>query len=122
MKNLISKAKINIEYDSSDLVDLGVPKQFASKISSFTLKSNNTAEITWGRMTYNGLKLVKSDIEITSRTATWQIETLKSGEIKLSSNALKFNYAKGKTINYFYISSSKNLISYDTKFKETWGL
>ncbi len=70
-------------------------------------------------MIYSGLKLVYSDIDITSRTATWKIETLKSGDIKLSSDALKFNYAKGKTINYFYISSSKSSISYDIKFKET---
>jgi len=122
LKSLLSKAKVGVEYDSSDLIDFGVPKQFANKISSFTLKSNNTAEITWGRMTYSGLKLVDSDIDITSRTATWKIEAMKSGDIKLSSDALKFNYAKGKTVNYFYISNSKNSISYDTKFKETWGL
>ncbi|MBS3992179.1 MAG: hypothetical protein KGZ87_00505 [Bacteroidetes bacterium] len=122
LKSLMSKAEVGKEYDSRDLIGFGVPKQFASKISSFTLKSNNTAEITWGRSTYSGLKLVDSDIDITSRTAIWKIETLKSGDIKLSSDALKFNYAKGKTINYFYISSSKNSISYDTKFKETWGL
>ena len=52
----------------------------------------------------------------------WNIESLQAGNIKLSSDALKFNYAKGKTINFFYISGTKNVISYNTKFNETWGL
>jgi len=64
IKSLLSKAEVGVEYDSDDLIGFGVPKTFANKISSFTLKSNQTAEITWGRFTYNGLKVASSDIDI----------------------------------------------------------
>ena len=45
-KNFLTKAKVGVEYDSKDLIEFEVPKQFASKISSYNLKSNSSAEIT----------------------------------------------------------------------------
>jgi RHS repeat-associated protein len=127
---LMNNAEIGHNYNSQELVNMGVPENFASKIKSFTLKDKKgNAEISWSNSVMKGLALAKlnpfgkrSDLDIKQQTAIYNIIIIKGGWVKFSSNALEFNYAPGKKSNYFYIMQQTNTISNSPTSTHRWGL